>query len=138
MKALKAVKNFFIGVGRAIKKAAIATGHAIQWVASKIHDSWLLATITDILIGFGIGSAIGTGFRVLANVLHIAAGTWQWIALLAAAGFLAGIVAQLVDMLFRKLVDVLHQRREERLKEYETIGRNVFEAAFEEADASKT
>lgn len=137
LKALKAVKNFFIGIGRAIKKAAIATGHAIQWAASKIHDSWLLATITDILIGFGVGSTIGTGFRILVKALHIAAGTWQWIALLAAAGFLAGFLAQLMDMLFRKLVDALYRRREERLNEYETIGRKAFEAAFEESNASK-
>ena len=136
LKALKAVKNFFISIGRAIKKAAIATGHAIEWVASKIHDSWLLATITDILIGFGIGSAVGIGFRALIKALHVAAGTWQWIALLAAAGFIAGLLAQLIDMLFRKLVDALHRRREERLNEYESIGRNVFEAAFEESNAS--
>ena len=137
LKALKAVKNFFISVGRAIKKAAIATGHAIEWVASKIHESWLLTTITDILIGFGVGSATGTGCRVLIKALHIAAGTWQWIALIAASGFVAGFLAQLIDMLFRKLVDALHQRREERLNEYETIGRNVFEEAFEESNASK-
>ena len=137
LKALKAVKNFFIGVGRTIKKAAIATGHAIEWVASKIHDSWLLSAITDSLIGFGVGSTISAAFLRLIKAWHIAVGTWQWIALLVAAGFLAGILAQVFDMLFRKLVDALHRRREERLSEYETIGRNVFEAAFEESNASK-
>lgn len=137
LKAVRAVKNFFIGVGRAIKKAAIATGHAIEWVASKIHDSWLLSAITDALIGFGVGSTISAAFLRLIKAWHIAVGTWQWIALLVAAGFLAGIFAQVFDMLFRKLVDALHKRREERLSEYETIGRNVFEAAFEESNASK-
>ena len=137
MKAVRAVKNFFISVGRAIKKAAIATGHAIEWVASKIHDSWLLTSIIDVFIGLGVGSAIGTGFKVLMRTLNIAAGTWQWIALLAAAGFVGGLLAQLVYMLFWKLVDALHRRREERLSEYETIGRNVFEAAFEESNASE-
>lgn len=136
LKALKAVKNFFISIGRTIKKAAIATGHAIEWVASKIHESWLLSTVVDILIGFGVGSTMSAAFLRLIKAWHIAVGTWQWIALLAAAGFITGILAQLIDMLFRKLVDALHRRREERLSEYETIGRNVFEAAFEESNAS--
>lgn len=139
LKALKAIKTFFCTIGRAIKKAAIATGHAVQWVASKINDNFILSTFTDLFVGIGTGLLFGKGTLALISKLGIVYGSWKWVVLAGAGSILAGAVAMLLDWLFHKIVNFLDAKRKERIgddtEEYETIGRNVFEGAFEEEEA---
>lgn len=139
LKALKAIKSFFCTIGRAIKKAAIATGHAVQWVASKINDNFILSALTDIFIGIGTGFLFGKGTLALISKLGIVYGSWKWVAIVGAGAILAGAMAMLLDWLFHKIIAKLDSKRKERVgddsDEYETIGRNVFEGTFEEEEA---
>lgn len=139
LKALKAIKSFFCTIGHAIKKAAIATGHAVQWVASKISNNFILSALTDLFIGMGTGFLFGKGTLVLISKLGIVFGSWKWVVLVGAGSILAGAVAMLLDWLFHKFVAFLDCKRKERMgddsDECETIGRNVFEGTFEEKEA---
>lgn len=140
LKALKAIKSFFCTIGRAIKKAAIATGHAVQWVASKINDNFILSALTDLFIGIGTGLLFGKGTLALISKLGIVYGSWKWVVLVGAGSILAGAAAMLLDWLFHKIVVKLDLKRtlrihKEAFNEYETIGRNVFEGTFDEKEA---
>lgn len=140
LKALKAIKSFFCTIGHAIKKAAIATGHAVQWVASKINDNFILSALTDLLIGMGTGFLFGKGTLALISKLGIVYGSWKWVVLVGAGTILAGAVAMLLDWLFHKIIVKLDLKRtlrihEEAFDEYEKIGRNAFEGTFEEKEA---
>lgn len=139
LKALKAIKSFFCTIGRAIKKAAIATGHAIQWVASKINDNFILSALTDLFVGIGTGLLFGKGTLALISKLGIVYGSWKWVVLVGAGSILAGAVAMLLDWLVHKFVAFLDNKRNERIgddsDECETIGSNIFEGSFEEKDA---
>ena len=140
LKALKAIKSFFCTIGRAIKKAAIATGHAVQWVASKINDNFILSALTDLFVGIGTGLLFGKGTLALISKLGIVYGSWKWVVLVGAGSILAGAVAMLLDWLFHKIVEKLDLKRtlrihEEAFNEYENIGRNVFEGTFDEKEA---
>lgn len=139
LKALRAIKSFFCTIGRAIKKAAIATGHAVQWVASKIDDNFILSGLIDIFLGIGTGFLFGKGILALLSKLGIVYGSWQWVVIVGAGAILAGLLAMLLDGLFHKIVNFLDAKRKQRIgddtEECETIGRNVFEGTFEEEEA---
>lgn len=139
LKALKAIKSFFGTIGHAIKKAAIATGHAVQWVASKISNNFILSALTDIFLGLGIGFLFGKGILALLSKLGIVYGSWKWVIIVGAGAILAGLLAMLLDRLFHKIVSFLDNKRKERIgddsDECETIGRNVFEGTFDEKEA---